>query len=364
MSNRLVVVAARTETPIAFVQAVMLAYKQRGLSPDHALAAAQIPAALVHEPGAKITSLQLEWLSECAMRELDDEALGWFGRSLPLGSYSLLAHASISAPSLGDALARWCRHHNLLADDIRLELNRQPGGAVIELHERRDLGRMREFCTVAMLRNVLGLACWLIDSRIHVHEVDMRHPAPLHADCYRVLFDGRIRFNSAFAKIIFDAGYLNLPVRRDDTALQRMLQRPWLLTVKPYGRDRLFVERVRQLLSSRPELGRHADDLAGALHMSSRTLHRQLRADGASLQALKNSVRLQQATALLSRTQRPAKAIAAQIGLGSERSFRRAFRDWAGKSPEEFRDESALHVRLERGRGDCRGRPKPGGGPG
>ena len=45
-----------------------------------------------------------------------------FSRRLPWGSYGMLARASISAPSLGLALQRWCRHHGLIADDITLQL--------------------------------------------------------------------------------------------------------------------------------------------------------------------------------------------------------------------------------------------------
>jgi hypothetical protein len=66
----------------------------------------------------------MEALSDAAMRELDDEALGWFERRLPWGSYGMLARASISAPQLGLALARWCRHHGLIAQDIQLAAQR------------------------------------------------------------------------------------------------------------------------------------------------------------------------------------------------------------------------------------------------
>jgi hypothetical protein len=51
----------------------------------------------------------------------------------------------------------------------------------------------------------------------------------------------------------FDAGYLQLPIRRDETALQHMLDRALLLTVRPYRRDRLLVEKVRQTLAQQPQ---------------------------------------------------------------------------------------------------------------
>ncbi len=150
-------------TPMAFVQAILQAYERRGLTPDRALKAAQITPDETLDAQKRVTALQFELLSGAAMQELDDEALGWFGRRLPWGSYGMLARASISAPSLGVALKRWCRHHGLIADDITLNLSVQGRHSSLTITEHRDLGELREFCLVSVLRNVHGLACWLID---------------------------------------------------------------------------------------------------------------------------------------------------------------------------------------------------------
>ena len=327
----------RAETPIAFILAMVRAYKARGLDPAQALTKAQIAPNLLHQAHARVTALQMEWMSEAAMRELDDEALGWFRRRLPWGSYGMLVRASLTAPNLGVALRRWCRHHNLLTDDIQLGVRVDKGMAYLELREAHDLGAMREFCTVSVLRNALGVACWLTDSRIPLRGVALHFAPPPHAASYRVLFDGPVQFEAPLSHLAFDAGYLQLPVRRDEAALQRMLQRALLLTVRPYRRDRLLVERVRQVLADHPEHGRNAGDLAAWLGLSPRTLHRQLQEEGASLQALKDSVRQQRARELLLRTTRPVKQIAAQVGFASEKSFARAFKTWTGMTPEECR---------------------------
>lgn len=328
---------SRAETPIAFIQAMVRAYERRGMDPSGALNKAQIAPNLLKKSQARVTALQMEWMSEAAMRELDDEALGWFRRRLPWGSYGMLVRASLTAPTLGVALSRWCRHHNLLTEDIHLSLSVADGQAELRLHEQHDLGEMREFCTVSVLRNALGVACWLTDSRIPLAGTDLRFAAPTHAASYRVLFDGPTRFGAPTSGLRFDAGYLQLPVRRDEAALQRMLQRALLLTVRPYRRDRLLVEKVRQALAEHPEHSRNAEDLAAWLHLSPRTLHRQLKEEGASLQQLKDSVRRERAQQLLLKTRKPLKQIAAEVGFGNEKSFIRAFKAWTGHTPESLR---------------------------
>ncbi len=324
-------------TPIAFVQAIVLAYERRGLSPANALAQAQIAPSKLLDPSSCITAWQMERVSGAAMQELDDEALGWFSRRLPWGSYGMLARASLSAPSLGVALKRWCRHHGLIADDINLALTVAGDTAMLSIAENRDLGALREFCLVSVLRNVLGVACWLIDSRIPLLGAQFPFAAPPHRQAYGVLFSGPTAFDAAQAGIRFDTRYLALPLRRDERALQQMLQRALPLTVLPYRRDRLLVQRVRQALASHPAQSHNADALAALLHVSPRTLHRQLKEEGASLQTLKDEVRRQRALELLLRTSRPIKQVAEAAGFFNEKSFMRAFKGWTGQSPAAYR---------------------------
>ncbi len=324
-------------TPMAFVQAIVQAYAQRGMDPGGALAAAQIPPGRVHDSSARITALQMEALSAAAMRELDDEALGWFSRRLPWGSYGMLARASISSPTLGLALRRWCRHHALIADDIGLHLAGDGTTATLALAEHRSLGGLREFCIVSVLRNALGLACWFIDSRLPLLEAAFPFAPPPHAEVYPLLFGVAPRFGAPQALLRFDARYLDMPLQRDEAMLRQMLQRALPLTVRQYRRDRLLVQRVRQLLAHSPELAHSAQTLAAQLHVSPRTLHRQLKEEGASLQALKDEARRQRVMELLLRTDRPIKAIAQMAGFASEKSFTRAFRHWMAMAPTEYR---------------------------
>ena len=330
----------RAETPIAFIQAISAAYAQRGLRVDAALAKAQIEPKLLKKNNARVTAMQMELMSGIAMQELDDEGLGWFSRRLPWGSYGMLVRASLTSPTLGLALERWGRHHGLLTADIRVHVREHNGVATLQLDEAHDLGVFREFCVVSVLRNALGVACWLTDSRIPLLATHLRFAPPAHADSYRVLFDGPATFNAATHCLQFDAGYLALPVRRDEAALQQMLQRALLLTVRPYRRDRLLVEKVRQTLAQHPEHSRNADDLAAWLNMSPRTLHRQLQEEGASLQQLKDSVREQRARLLLLRTRKPLKQIATEVGFSNEKSFIRAFKTWTGQAPDTFRQSA------------------------
>ena len=315
----------------------MQGFERHGADPSEALKQAQIAPSLLRRPEARITATQFETLCGTAMQQLDDEALGWFSRRLPWGSYGLLCRASLGAPNLGVALKRWCRHHRLLTDDIVLSLIDDGQVATLAIDERRELGTLREFCLLTSLRYVHGYACWAVDSRIALSEASFPFAAPPHEGVYPLLFPGRVRFGAPRAAFSFDAHYLTLPLRRDERALRTMLQHALPLTVLPYRRDRLLVQRVRELLHHPAADALHAEGLARALNLSLRTLHRHLSLEGASVQALKDEVRSHRAQDLLRRTRQPVKQIAHHLGYRSEKSFARAFRQWTGATPSDWR---------------------------
>jgi AraC-like DNA-binding protein len=325
---------------MAFARAIVSAYRRHRRNPEEALRQAQIAPARLADAQARMTARQMETLSAAAMQELDDEGLGAFRRKLPWGSYGMLARASLGAPTLGVALKRWCRHHGLLVDDVVLQVSADGASAEVILTERKPLpAAARELSIAFLLRNVHGLACWFIDSRIPLQGARFPFAAPAHADAYGHMFPGGpLQFGADHAAIRFDAQYLALPLRRDEKALTQMLrQRALQLTVLQYRRDRLLVPQVRQALAAHPERAHGAESLAVLLHVSPRTLHRQLKEEGASLQQLKDEVRLERARDLLYRTDRPLKQIAAAVGFRNEKSFSRAFRARVGVSPGEFR---------------------------
>jgi AraC-like DNA-binding protein len=299
----------------------------------------------VGRPQARITAAQMEALSGHAMQELDDESLGWSRRRLPWGSYGMLIRASMGAPDLGVALKRWCRHHGLVCDNVALRLQVQGEDACIVLEECEPLGDLREFCMVSLLRNLHGVACWLIDSRLALQRTELPFAEPAHADVYPTIFPGPVVFRApatepAQGRLWLDARYLRLPIRRDEKALRQMLERALPLTVLPYRRDRLLLAQVRQALIGQPERARSAEDLAQLLNLSARTLHRQLKEEGASLQALKDEVRHERAMDLLHRSRKPIKQVASAVGFVNEKSFIRAFKGWSGQTPAAFRRQA------------------------
>jgi len=130
----------RARTPIAFVRTIVKAYENQGLSAQNALEVSGISEDQLAEENGRIDSLQMESITKCAMQELDDEALGWYRHPMPYGTNAMLCRASLTSVNLGVAIKRWCNHHNLIVDDVHLQLSSDGSKARFTVEKTTSLG--------------------------------------------------------------------------------------------------------------------------------------------------------------------------------------------------------------------------------
>jgi AraC-like DNA-binding protein len=104
--------------------------------------------------------------------------------------------------------------------------------------------------------------------------------------------------------------------------------------------DESFVDRVRttiqqKLTGQRPGI----DDIAKALHISSRTIQRRLQEGGSSFQRVLEEARHQLARQYLNNSLLELNEAAYLLGYNDANSFVRAFRTWEGVPPARWREE-------------------------
>jgi len=110
--------------------------------------------------------------------------------------------------------------------------------------------------------------------------------------------------------------------------------------LKQDGGDENFTERVRvaiqqKLTGHRPTI----EDIAHALHISSRTLQRRLQEAGGSFQRVLEQARHQLARHYLNNSVLELNEAAYLLGYNDSNSFVRAFRTWEGVPPARWREE-------------------------
>lgn len=100
-------------------------------------------------------------------------------------------------------------------------------------------------------------------------------------------------------------------------------------------------DQVRRYLENRLKQDNDMVTIAQALNLSTRTLARQLQAEGTTFLQIKDQLRQDITLRLLSESQQPVEDIAALIGFESLTAFHRTFKIWTGTTPLAYRRKGA-----------------------
>ncbi|HKT89656.1 MAG TPA: AraC family transcriptional regulator [Candidatus Sulfotelmatobacter sp.] len=139
--------------------------------------------------------------------------------------------------------------------------------------------------------------------------------------------------------IVFRASDAQRPFVTRNAELLAMLAPQFEEELKQENKEEQFAERVRlaiqqKLTGRRPTI----DDIADALHVSSRTLQRRLQDEGSSFQRVLDDARHQLARRYLNNSVLELNEAAYLLGYEDGNSFVRAFRTWEGVPPARWRE--------------------------
>jgi AraC-like DNA-binding protein len=296
-----------------------------------------IPHELLGKPAARVTQEQFSTLYRLLAMELDDEMPGIFARPLRNGTLKFLCLSLLDAPRLEVALHRFGQFFHLILDDFRLVSRREGPYATVEFVANPDGPAVSALARELMLKLVHGVASWLIRQKIPLVEATFEFVRPAQSGDLLYLFPGPVRFGRNRTNLVFDAGYLDRPIRQRKSDLTAFLLRApedWIFVSFT---AELVCHRVRQFIADGLPKIPTVDAVAQQLHYSVRTLCRRLQAEGTTFQAIKDEVRRDMAIQRLTRSDDAIAAIAYDVGFDNPTAFHRAFRHWTGSTPAAYR---------------------------
>ena len=325
-----------------FVEEALDSLRRLGRPTAPILARLGLPEQINHPVSAEVYGAL--WLAIAA--ELDDEFFGMGARPMRSGSFTLLCHCVLHAPTLGHALRRALRFLDVVLDDPRGTLVVRDGLAQIEL---RDAGEPRSAFAYRTYWILLhGIICWLVGRRIPIRLVDFRCAEPGQGADYRLFFGAPVRFSQPISRLGFDSAMLDLPISRSEQSLKQFLRGAPANILVRYRYDAGIAAAVRRRLSqTSPAAWTSFQTLAKDMHMPSSTLRHRLHDEGQSYAGIKDDIRRDLAVDMLMNTQKTIGEIAVQLGYSEPSAFFRAFKKWIGKSPEAFRREEAKSAQWE-----------------
>jgi AraC-like DNA-binding protein len=314
-----------------------------GGNPTRLLRKAGIDPAALDQLTAFISFEAVTELLERSSSELDSPDFGLrLAERQDIGILGTLAVAMRYSATVGEAMFTASQYLDVYnaAVSFSISTDEQRGQArlvfsLLPGHYRR-WAQMAEH-GIGLTWRVLTL---LSGGQSHFQGVWFPHPAVATEESYRARFPGPLAFGADQAALAVAQSDFDVLISENIEELHDLATR-YLDSQLPRGRTALTVQ-VRQAIE--PLLGTGTctqRDVARALYMHPRTMHRRLQAEGTTFEEIKNEARRDFAQRYLAQPELPLSQITALLGYSEQSALGRSCRRWFNATPRQMRDRLA-----------------------
>ena len=273
-------------------------------------------------------------------RVLDPGAKATFPLRLARGiaprHFGVVGFAALACGTLAEALRRLERYHRSVYDVNIAQVHPCPEGLCIEWGVER--GRPGALVDETAIAALVQLTRAFTGQPVRALAVDFVNRRPADVRPYEDFFGGPVRFDQPSTRVVLSARDLALPLRGADAALLALLDAQAEALLQQVAAVGEPVGVWRQALVGLIRSGRtQLPDLAQSLQMSPRSLQRRLAEQGQSFQTLLGQTRQQLAEAYLRDPNVELAEVALLLGYSEQSAFTRAFRQWTGQAPLQWR---------------------------
>ncbi|WP_158675683.1 AraC family transcriptional regulator [Nocardia stercoris] len=291
-------------------------------------------------PEVRVPYRQTATILRRALRSMPGEPVGMrLGRRDFLLSFGMVGLAVRTSASVAEAFEIALELHRASGTLVDAEAEIADGVVVLSLRQRFPDPELTVLVVEEAMCSVVALARSMIGADCAPVSVQLSYPPPPYVAEYHRYFECPIRFAAGADHLVFPVEYLRRPLATHDATIRATAVASCrrLLAESPAPDLVAEVEAVLSLsMATAPTMAAVAEQL----HVSERTLRRQLGAAGETFSALRDRVRERYATVLLSNPAITIDAVARRTGFSDAREFRRAYQRWTGRPPSTVRRDS------------------------
>jgi len=312
-----------------------------GLSPAAILRQARLPVGLFSQGKVLLTTEEFFALYRAIAEISHDPAIGLkLGTEDRVERYDPIAIAAICTRSLRDAIQRIGRYKQLTCPE-KIELVERGNECVVHftwlLAAEEEPAMLVDVCFAW----ILTIARRGTGRSIHPKRVEFQRPET-HRGVYEQHFACPIQFKAAENVLVFHKAEVDADFATHNADLLAAVAPQLEAELKQQLAEKDFREQVkgtlkRLLAGQRPAV----EQVARELRLSTRTLQRRLTKDGVTFQQLMEQARRELARHYLLQSSLELNETAYLLGYEDANSFFRAFHEWEGTSPGQWR---SLHL--------------------
>ncbi|MBA8988758.1 AraC-like DNA-binding protein [Sphingobacterium soli] len=325
-----------------FLQALFLFCEERGIPMDKIAAFSNISLQELNTiPSYTISNQQLENIWKNIVKHSKNELIGFhFGATMQITALGVVGQVIQMSNTVKEALNHASSMIHLITDFYSMQVIENPQTFSIVFQKNTGFdnfptaqNQMGDFLIAFTLYELKGLL--------------MENPKPLKASfpTYRIGYDGvyeqilKCPIKKSDSYILeFRKEYLETKIITANYEIQSLLIEQINRLQNPKSLDGDFTKRIFNFLIANSYLySLSIEFVAGSFNISVRTLQRKLKQEGVSYLQIVEEVRKSLAIHYIQKSSSSVKEISAILGYSEPSAFVRAFKNWTGKTPSEYR---------------------------
>jgi len=322
-----------------YIRTALGGAKAKGIDVKALVRKARISDKQMNDPNARVHVDLVAKLYDSIGKELNDESMGFTEKPIKVGTFALMADWVSYSKTLEELLLKGIRFYNQITDEVQMSLEYEGDHVYLTTVFRRPELDFEHFYIEYWHVIWHRFASWYIGRPIKLLGAYINY-TPLDKEEFDLLFRCPTYLKSKYNRLVFHRSYLEQPLVKTQRELQVFLHRAPIDLLTIPGEDTSLSALINQMLEPRISEGKvlpNSADLSEELEMSEQTLRRKLNAEGTSYQQIKDNLRTDIANKLLRDRSKSVADIARLLGFSEPRAFTRAYKQWMGMTPREYR---------------------------
>ena len=323
---------------------------ERGCAPGALFRNTGLSLNTLSSPGSRIDEVQADQLIANALEATGDPSLGLtVGQQLNMGAHAVVGQTFLACANLLEVMDTLVSYGPLLTGQQ----------AQIDHYKDLDAGRIGltlsltspfpsiRFSYEAVFSAAQKTLSDLLQTPAVDVEVSLPYDAPQDKTAFVEIFGENVRFNADRATLSIPEALTKEPLPTSNPTLRALYDAECARLLADLSDNASCKERTLAALDKLEGQYPGLDQMASMLHLSTRTYRRRLQDESTSFQALLDSTRCKHATQLLRHSGLSVDHVAQRLGFSDVSNFRRAFIQWTGASPSQWRKNQRVIVNLK-----------------
>ena len=322
-----------------YIRTALGGAKAKGIDVKALVRKARISDKQMNDVNARVHVDLVAKLYDSIGKELNDEFMGFTEKPIKVGTFALMAEWVSYSKTLEELLLKGIRFYNQITDEVQMSLEYEGDHVFLTTVFRRPELDFEHFYIEYWHVIWHRFASWYIGRPIKLLGAYINY-TPLDKEEFDLLFRCPTYLKSKYNRLVFHRSYLEQPLVKTQRELQVFLHRAPIDLLTIPGEDTSLSALINQMLEPRIREGKllpNSAQLSEELEVSEQTLRRKLNAEGTSYQQIKDNLRTDIANKLLKDRRQSIAEIAGMLGFSEPRAFTRAYKQWMGMTPREYR---------------------------